>query len=216
MLLFLSLQNSNLKIKPSPVLNLVLILLIVTTVVQRSWCQYLRLMLVLKGWSRVQLLKRDKNKSSSILKNQRPLPSWLGGACACQPAQLWEYNVHTSACLNSLGRDVSDFLMGKWREWEMLHIEPAHPRQSANQSETWACWEQAGYKYDVTTTTPVRAARSDGWLSGKRQKTRRRVERTGDTEHVRQRWKAMKVRPSLGICFTSVNTETTQGRKPTA
>lgn len=70
-------------------------------------------MAVLKGWSRVKLLKRNKNKSSSILK-KRPLPPWLGGACACQPAQLWEYNVRTSACLNPLGRDGS----GSWWESE--------------------------------------------------------------------------------------------------
>lgn len=37
----------------------------------------------------------------------------------------------------------------------MLHIELAHPHRPANRSEGCACWERAGYKYDVTTTAFV-------------------------------------------------------------
>lgn len=81
----------------------------------------------------------------------------------------------------------------------MLHIELAHPHQPANRSEAGACWERPGYKYNVTTTAFVCAAERHKACGEETQE---------ETLNMKEKQRT-KIRPSLRICFTSVNTKTT-------
>lgn len=50
----------------------------------------------------------------------------------------------------------------------MVGIELANLPHSANHSQSMACWEQHGYKYNMTTTGLVCVRHRDGKHAGKR------------------------------------------------
>lgn len=113
--------------------------------------------------------------------------------CNCVPARIAVHNLLLCARTHSFGSGRSDFLMGKRREWERAHTEPA------NHSRSGACWENRVYKYNVTTATLGCAAdrREACWEERWRRSERELLDTT-------------PVRPSLAICLTSVNTKPLQ------
>lgn len=90
----------------------------------------------------------------------------LAQMCASLHSCASVHNLLLCACTHSFGSDRSDFLMGKPRERERAHSEPA------NHSRSRACWENRVYKYNVTQQTGEKRVGRSEEMIGRRKDTR--------------------------------------------